>query len=65
MQAVLVVPLMSGLLHLRPLGIGQLRWIASGVSMQAVVVVSLVSGFLHLRPLDFGELRWIASEVSV
>jgi hypothetical protein len=33
---------MSGKLHLRPLGIGQLRWIAPGVSMQAVVVVLLV-----------------------
>jgi len=65
MQAVVVVSLMSGLLHLRPLGISQLRWIAPGVSMQAIVVVSLMSGLLHLRPLGIGQLRRIAAQVSM
>jgi hypothetical protein len=65
MQAVVVVSLMSSLLHLRPLGISQLRWITPRVSVQAVGVVSLMSGLLHLRPLGFSQLRWIAPEVSM
>jgi hypothetical protein len=54
-QAVVVVPLVSGFLNRRCFGLSQQGWITADIAMQAVVVVSLMRGFLNCWLFIFGQ----------